>query len=238
MTAKIIPLVRTPARVPGSGSGGDDEQLEGELADYSESRDASCQTLDPSELRRRFRAQIWSILPNDLEKEVRRNAAPMDLGYCVGVALSEARQQAGVSQAELRLASGLSVTAVQGLEAGGGSLGPRMETVRRYIEALDVELVFQLRVGRKERVFVIAPSDPAEEISANLAVAIRRLAERTQADVESVNKWAAGYVSRLEGQGKRRAPAATLGTIFKLASACGTEISLLAIRRVTRKEAP
>lgn len=236
MTAKIIPLVMTPASVRASSIEGEDDELEEAIQGFHARSDAACQPLDARELRRRFRAQIWTLLPNDLAEKVQRDAAPMDLGYGVGVALSEARQQAGMSLAQLRLASGLSITAVQGLEAGGGSLGPRMETVRRYIAALEVELVFRLKAGSREALFVITATEPAEETSASLVVAIRRLAERTQAEVEAANNWSAGYVSRLEGQGTRRAPAATLGTIFKLAVACGTEISLLAIRRPTRRD--
>jgi transcriptional regulator with XRE-family HTH domain len=196
--------------------------LKGENDDKFIIKNNACSSLSPEEfLKIAIRDAKIYLDPNsfiEFELELRQKS----LAIQISAALFLYRKKIGLSASRVSISGGLSRAALNDLEDGVGKVGPRISSIQKYLHGISGSLSMTINMGDHDVKILIMSKESPDFISSKIVREIRNISGMTQTSIEKKISSPGGFLSRIENQ---RGGSVCIGTISKIADACGVSIS-------------
>lgn len=180
---------------------------------------------------------MFQTLPHSVKSDVHLRLNALEFIVEFGLCLYRTREKVALSAKKLAQLSSLSLPTISTMESGQTELGPRIDSIQKYLRHTDggddLRLVLTgldsaVRENLRKRGSYMVKVDldePPNEFSATLVKELRELSGSTARDLENKMDRPNGFLSRIE-RGKLR-KGVTLKTLYLIASACGFHLSVV-----------
>lgn len=183
-----------------------------------------------------FRERLLRLNPATSHQESLESAFAGNFIAEVGRTLSNLRNQNSISFSDLAFYSGLSLSTISSIESGQSPLGPRMDSLLRFLIAVNAHdrISFNLiglnattrssLVWRGNSALSFSAHEDPRDLSARLISCIREMSGLSQGNLEKNISKPKGFLSKIEN--KKFSKGITMKTLHLISTGAGFHISV------------